>query len=111
MRPFASAAEMLMTHETMFGPAGRFCAEAVLRHAETLFDEPIDPLRFRVILAPGEMGAYDSHAGYTTADQALPIILLNRHICHICGGAIALDNERNTEDTIVHELTQSASSP
>jgi hypothetical protein len=77
----------------------------VLRHAETLFDEPIDPLRFRIVLAPCEMGAYDNHAGWTTANQALPIILLNRHICRICGCAIALNNELNIEDTIVHELT------
>jgi hypothetical protein len=111
MKPFRSIDEMIDTHELMFGAAGRFCAEAVCRHV-TLFDEPLNPLWIRVVLAPIELGPYNRHYGYTSlppreaAGNTFRLILGNRHICKLDrDGSIVLLDQIETEDFIVHELT------
>ena len=107
MTPFASTDQMIETHERMFGDAGRFCAEALCRYIH-LFDEPFDPLRIRIVLAPVEIGPYNRHYGYTYKSKgSFHLILGNRHICQLSwDGSVALIGPRcNAEDFIVHELT------
>jgi hypothetical protein len=107
MKPFSCEYEMIETHERMSGEAGRICAELVCRYVN-LFDEPLDPLRIRVALAPVELGPYNRHYGYTyESSDAFHLILGNRHICKLAwDGSIALIGPTtNFEDFIVHELT------
>jgi hypothetical protein len=78
MKAFNSISEMIGTHEAMWGTTGRFVAEAVCRYV-TLFDEPLDPLRIRVALAPHEIGGYNRHTGY--AQCRCGLILANSHHC------------------------------
>ena len=111
MNPFSSISEMVDTHELTFGEAGRLCAEMVCRHVH-LFDEPLNPLWIRVILAPIELGPYNRHYGYTNAvprenaENSFTLIFGNRHICGLASdGSITLRNRTETEDFIVHELT------
>jgi hypothetical protein len=109
IRPFRSTAEMLEVHEAMFGALGRFCAEAVLQHAQ-LF-EGLDPLTFRVMLAPVELGPYGRHIGYahvTSSPKAPRYILANRFVCQWRGDNIGLARERDHQfmiDFLVHEMT------
>jgi hypothetical protein len=98
---FASAQEMIRVHRGMFGPAGEIVAGYVLKYAPVLFDVALDPLAFRVVLAPGEQGPYGRHTGYTMTDAGF--ILLNRFCCGFNGGEIFLLSP--AEDVIVHELT------
>jgi hypothetical protein len=108
MRPFSSSEEMIAVHETMFGDAGRFCAETVLRYAPSLFAEPLDPLRIRVVLAPVEIGPYNKHAGYTIhgGNEVYHFILGNRHICDYArDGSFRLPDLGRAQDFIIHELT------
>jgi hypothetical protein len=99
MKPFSSQAEMIETHERMFGEAGRICAELICRHV-ALFNEPLDPLGIRVVLAPVEIGPYNKHHGYT---NGFNFILVNRHLCRHSNGAFYLAEQ--IEDILVHELT------
>ena len=105
MKPFASADEMLAAHELMFGPAGRICAELVLRWAPNLFAVPLDPLAVRVVLAPVEIGPYNRHVGYHVGDGHTTFILANRHHCRFCAGELVIHDEQRLQDFIVHELT------
>jgi hypothetical protein len=115
MLPFSSAAEMLHTHELMFGEAGRQCAEVVVRLADTLFATPLNALNIRVVLAPVELGPYNRHAGYHYgggSDGDGTFILGNRHIVKLSGGSLKLKGDdtaddylRGMESFIVHELT------
>jgi hypothetical protein len=98
---------MIGVHEAMFGQAGRFCAQAVCNFAN-LFDEPLDPLRIRVVLAPIELGPYNRHIGYTNGlrNGAHGFIVGNRHICtYTSDGSFRLHSLEQTQDFIVHELT------
>lgn len=113
MKPFRSAEEMLDAHEVMFGPAGRQCAEVVLRWARTLFAVPLDALNIRVVLAPVELGPYNRHAGYHYGgpNDEGTFILGNRHIVELKDGTLVLKQSAahsllsRFEDFIVHELT------
>jgi hypothetical protein len=132
MKPFRSAEEMLDAHELMFGPAGRQCAEVVLKWAATLFAVPLDVLNIRVVLAPVELGPYNRHAGYIYGGEGKGAFILgNRHLVHFSDGVLVpgpepKDVERRarrhqlrhgdiepvtpqqiirSEDFIVHELT------
>lgn len=109
MKPFKSPQQMLDAHEQMFGKAGRQCAEVVLRWANKLFDEPLDALNVRVVLAPVELGPYNRHTGYHYAGDGC-FILGNRHIVKLKNGSLELVGDANRlisrfEDFIVHELT------
>ena len=76
----------------------------MLKWAPTLFAIPLDPLAFRVILAPREMGGYNQHCAYANTEAGF--ILLNRHCCHFDHEQrqqIALSAD--VEDVLVHELT------
>jgi hypothetical protein len=104
MKPFRSADEMLDAHELMFGDAGRRCAQLVLKWAWCLFAEPLDPLNFRVVLAPVELGPYNKHRGWVHGDgQGAGLILGNRHIVKLHNGELVLADR--AEDFIAHELT------
>lgn len=105
MKPFASDSEMIETHERMFGEAGRVCAELVCRYAK-LFDEPLEALNIRVVLAPVEIGPYNRHYGYIYS-SSFHFILGNRHICGFDkDGVLVLRRDKWLgEDFIVHELT------
>lgn len=104
MTPFTSTVQMIDVHTAMFGDAGRFVAEAVIRFAPTMFDVALDPLRFRVVLAPDEIGAYNRHIGYTTVDENA-LILGNRHICRFdYKGNLVLADPQFVQDFILHEL-------
>src|SRR4051794_39302694 len=105
MKTFPSATHMLEAHELMFGPAGRLCAELVLRWAPKLFAVPLDPLAVRVVLAPVELGPYTRPAGYPVGDGHTTFILGNRHHCRFCAGELVLRDEQRLQDFIVHELT------
>ena len=101
---------MLDAHELMFGPAGRQCAEIVLRWARVLFSVPLDALNIRVVLAPVELGPYNRHAGYHYGpNDEGAFILGNRHIVELQHGTLALKSGTqglaHLEDFIVHELT------
>jgi hypothetical protein len=107
IQPFRSSAEMLDVHEAMFGALGRDCARVVIEHAG-LF-EGLDPLTFRVLLAPVELGPYGKHIGYarpTLTPGAPRYILANRFVCQWEGDAIglAVAPQRMT-DFLVHEMT------
>jgi len=107
MRPFKSPKEMLDVHTAMFGEAGYVCAKAVLDFAG-VFDEPLDPLRIRVLLAPYEIGPYNRHKGYTNRPQegGYNFILGNRHVCRdMPDGSFALHDNGRLTDFIVHEMT------
>jgi hypothetical protein len=101
MKPFASIDQMIRVHEAMWGPAGRTCAELVVRHVR-LFDEPVDPLQIHVCLAPDEIGPYNRHHGWTNTKN---FILANRHICDLRNGELVLRDLQYAEDFLVHELT------
>jgi hypothetical protein len=100
----------------MFGEAGRICAELVCQHVK-LFDEPLNPLKIRIVLAPIEIGPYNRHYGYTNgipkenAATAFRFILGNRHISSFDDhGAFVLHAKKDSwrvgvEDFLVHELT------
>jgi hypothetical protein len=105
MKPFSTAAEMKDAHLLMFGPAGRTCAEIVLRLAPTLFAVPLDPLSVRVVLAPVEMGPYNKHRGYNFGDGKSSFILGNRHHCRFCDDEIAINDQQGIVDFVCHELT------
>jgi hypothetical protein len=94
---------MIRAHRGLFGPVGETVARFVLKHAPTLFDLPLDPLAFRVELAPDELGPYGRHTAYTVTGAAF--ILLNRFRCDFARNEIVLLDARDAEDTIVHELT------
>jgi len=112
MRRFDSVAEMVAVHEAMFGDAGRYCAEAIVRSA-TAFDEPVDALAIRIMLAPVEIGPYNRHSGYVSGSRVggggFSFILGNRHICEIAddGSVILCSNKyaERTADFVMHELT------
>jgi hypothetical protein len=104
MQPFSSSVELLAWHQVGFGAAGLFVGEALLRLA-SLFPS-LNPLGFRVVLAPVELGPYNKHAGYTYTEAGF--ILGNRHICKSDGkGGLILLDEQATLDFIVHELAHS----
>ena len=106
MQPFQSAAHMLAAQEAMFGPAGAYAVETVLRWAPRLFAVPLDPLNIRVILAPIEMGAYNQHTGYHVGSNHHSYIVGNRHHCRFCShGEIHIDDVQAFDDFIIHELT------
>lgn len=111
MKPFRSPAEMLDAHELMFGPAGRQCAEVILKWAATLFAVPLEALNIRVVLAPVELGPYNRHAGYCYGGEGKGALILgNRHIVEFREGTLALRQATGRtlsryEDFIVHELT------
>jgi hypothetical protein len=106
MQPFQSAAHMLAAQEAMFGPAGAYAVETVLRWAPRLFAVPLDPLNIRVILAPIEMGAYNQHTGYHVGSDHHSYIVGNRHHCRFCShGEIHIDDVQAFDDFIIHELT------
>jgi hypothetical protein len=105
MKPFRSADEMLQAHELMCGPAGRQCAEIVLRWAERLFAVPLDVLNIRVVLAPVEIGPYNRSTGYCYGKGLGAFILGNRHIAEFWGGTIVLKPLDRVEDFLIHELT------
>jgi hypothetical protein len=107
-RRFASEAEMVDVHQAMFGEAGRFCAETVIRYAG-LF-EGLHPLDFRVVLAPNELGAYMRHIGYARtkrAEHAPRYILGNRGVCGWqADGTIHITvSHQFMTDFLLHELT------
>jgi hypothetical protein len=113
MKPFESVEEMIETHEKMFGEAGRVCAELIVRHV-ALFDEPLNPLRIRLVLAPFELGAYNRHYGYTNVvsdiETGFRHIVGNRHICEFDNhGSFVLyaagSRHVGAEDFLVHEMT------
>jgi hypothetical protein len=110
MKPFRSPEEMVDAHELMFGPAGRQCAEVVLKWAKTLFAVPLDALNIRVVLAPIELGPYNRHTGYHYSGGQGAFILGNRHIVQFRAGTLELMHKAGEvisrfEDFIVHELT------
>jgi hypothetical protein len=106
MKPFGSAAEMLVAHELMFGAAGRKCAEFVLRWAPRLFAVPLDPLHMRVVLAPAELSPYNRQTGYHCGDGVTTFILANRHHCDFSSPTeIRIIDIGRFEDFIIHELT------
>ena len=105
MKPFKSEAEMLAVHKAMFGVAGRFAAELVLKWAPKLFAEPLDPLTIRVVLAPVEIGPYNGHAGYYHGEGDDAFILGNRHHCRLVNGELVIINRQHFEDFVVHEMT------
>jgi hypothetical protein len=74
---------------------------AAWKRAPVLFDVPLDPLAFRVSLAPHEMGGYNRHCAYTNTEAGF--ICLNRHCCHFDHERIVLS--AGGEDVIVHERT------
>jgi hypothetical protein len=100
-RRFTSEKHMIDTHTAMFGEPGQIAAKLVIKHAPALFDEPMDPLTFRVLFAPGEMGPYNRHLGYTVTEGAF--IVANRKCCEIQKHSLVLMD--GFEDLIVHELT------
>ena len=69
-----------------------------------MFEEPLNPLSFRVVFAPIEMGPYNRHTGYTHSPSAF--ILANRHCCGF-GEDRAIALRGDFENFIVHELTHS----
>jgi len=117
MNPFSSISEMIEAHERMFGEAGLICAELVCQHVN-LFDEPLDPLKIRIVLAPVEIGPYNKHLGYTNgipkenAATAFRFILGNRYISDFDDHGVFMLHEKQqdtwkigAEDFLVHELT------
>jgi hypothetical protein len=108
---FKSTAHLLDTHEAMFGDAGRTIAGFVVKWAGKLFDEPVDPLTLRVLLAPDEYGGYNRHIGY--AASGVGLILGNSHVSELdeeSGIKLARSDDprfadQYVEDFIVHELT------
>jgi hypothetical protein len=95
---------MLAVHRGSYGQAGETVAGIILKWAPVLFAVPLDPLAFRVILAPGEMGPYNRRCAYSNTEAGL--ILLNRKCCYFDRQHhqhIML--EPGVEDVIVHELT------
>ena len=107
MKPFSDDQHMLDIHEAMGDASGRLCALTVLRWAPTLFAVPIDPLKVRVLLAPGEMGPYNRHRAwcYANASGTEATILINRHLCHLSHGGVVLGQQQVVEDVLIHELT------
>jgi hypothetical protein len=108
VKPFSCDPEMIDTHERMFGEAGRVCAEIICKHAGVLFDEPLDPYKIRMVLAPVELGPYNRHYGYTyESADAFHLILGNRHICRLDkdGVMTLMESKIHVEDFIVHEMT------
>jgi hypothetical protein len=104
---FRTGAEMVRHHAAMYGDAGALVAEAVLKYA--CLWPGLDPLDFRVILAPIELGPYNKHIGYTRIhrDEDAPrYILGNRHICTWReDGSIALiPDHQLVIDFLVHEM-------
>jgi hypothetical protein len=97
---------MLAHHRGLFGHAGETVAGILLKWCPVLFDIPLDPLAFRVVLAPIEMGPYNQHYGYSNIEAGF--ILLNRKCCEFDPQhhqQIVLSG--NVEDVLVHELTHS----
>jgi hypothetical protein len=95
---------MLAVHRGLYGLAGETVAGIVLKWAPVLFAVPLDPLAFRVDLAPIELGPYNKHCGYSNTEAGF--ILVNRKLCHFDPQhpqQIWLSPE--VEDHIVHELT------
>jgi hypothetical protein len=92
---------MLAVHRGLYGLAGETVAGIVLKWAPVLFAVPLDPLAFRIFLAPGEMGGYNRHCAYINTQAG--VMLLNRHCCQFDGAPIVLSPD--AEDVIVHELT------
>lgn len=107
--PFASADEMVSHHVTMYGSIGQIAAEAVLRYA-SLFPG-LNPLDFRILLAPVELRPYNKHIGYTVSRRrqahAPRYILGNRHVCRWQDdGSIGLACDHQFMiDFLVHEMT------
>jgi hypothetical protein len=95
---------MLAVHRGLFGLAGETAAGILLKWCPRLFSIPLDPLAFRVVLAPIELGPYNKHCGYSNTEAGF--ILLNRKCC-------GFDRQHHqqiwllpeVEDVIVHELT------
>jgi hypothetical protein len=92
---------MVAAHRALFGEAGEIASRIVLKWAPVLFGVPLDPLTFRVVLAPVELGPYNRHLAYTMTEHGF--ILLNRHCCNFNHQQIVLSED--AEDVIVHELT------
>jgi hypothetical protein len=92
MKAFQSIEQMLETHELMFGPAGRSCAELVQKWAKNLFLDPLDDLNIRIVLAPVELGPYNKHVGYHYRghNEDGTFILGNRHIVELADGVLRL---------------------
>jgi hypothetical protein len=105
--PFASADEMVSHHVRMYSSIGQLAAEAVLTWASLW--PGIDPLDFRIVLAPVELGPYNNHVGYTVTRReahAPRYILGNRHICRWekDGSIVLACDHQYMIDFIVHEM-------
>jgi hypothetical protein len=108
IRPFSSADEMVWYHVMLYGSLGQIAAEAVLRWAPLW--PGINPLDFRIVLAPIELGPYGKHIGYTVTRRpanAPRYIIGNRNICkweHDGSIVLACDHQHMI-DFLVHEIT------
>jgi hypothetical protein len=110
IKPFKSDKEMIAHHVAMFGPLGQIAAEAVLRWASLW--PGIDPLDFRVLLAPIELAPYGRHHALTVPPPqpgGPRIILVNRWVVGWrADGSIGLTGEYDEQrfiDLLVHEMT------
>jgi hypothetical protein len=95
---------MLAVHRLMFGEAGATCAEFILDWAAKLFDDPVDPLTLRIVLAPVELGPYNRHSAWAYPEAGM--ILGNRHICGLdkAKGIVLTGSITHVQDMVVHEL-------
>ena len=95
---------MVAVHRLMFGEAGAACAKFIVDWSAKLFDEPIDPLTLRIVLAPVELGPYNKHMAWAYSEGGM--ILGNRHICELdkVKGIVLKKNIEYVRDMVIHEL-------